>query len=253
MKKGVILAGGNGTRMKPATLVGNKHLLPIYSDNSATPMIMYPLQTLIKSGIKEILIISSREHCGPIIEHLSDGTQFDSDFTYKIQDVNHVQMGIASALKLAKNFTCLEKFAVILGDNFFSQTFQEEFKSFADSDSDVESTIFLKEVDDINRFGCATIDENNNVKKIIEKPKKPESNWAVTGLYLYSPKVYEVLPKLSVSGRGEIEVTDLNNWYVQNKSMKAIKIDGFWSDMGTPMSAKKTQTFLEKNNYKLTI
>lgn len=244
MKKGIILAGGAGTRMSPATLFGNKHLLPIYSDSAATPMIMYPLQTLIKSGIQEILIISSREHCGPIIEHLSDGTQYGSDFTYKIQDTNHVPMGIASALKLAKNFTGSEKFAVILGDNFFSQTFQEEFKSFGDSD--VKSTIFLKEVEDINRFGCATIDENHNVKKIVEKPKNPESNWAVTGLYLYSSHVYDILPELSVSSRGEVEITDLNEWYVKNKSIKAIKLDGFWSDMGTPTSAKKTQTFLEK-------
>ena len=251
MEKAVILAGGAGTRMRPATLLTNKHLLPIYSDSSATPMLLYPIQTLIKSGITDILVISSREHCGHIIEHLSDGTQFGADFTYKIQDTDHVPLGIASALKLAKHFTGMDKFVVILGDNFYADTFESEFEKFTVSDA--KSAVFLKKVEDIHRFGCATVDENLNVTKIVEKPKHPESNWAVTGLYLYSSHVYEILPQLSISDRGEVEITDLNNWYVNNKSMSATFLRGFWSDMGTPISAKKIQKFIEENHFEISL
>ena len=251
IKKGVVLAGGAGVRMRPATLLTNKHLLPIYSNNEATPMLMYPIQTLIKSGIEEILIISSREHCGSIIEYLSDGSQFGVSFTYKIQDTEHMSMGIASALKLAKNFTGEDNFSVILGDNFFAGSFKNEFEKFDLLEN--KASVFLKEVEDIKRFGCATLDVNSKVVKIVEKPSDPESNWAVTGLYIYSPYVYEILPELSLSERGEVEITDLNNWYVKNNKMMAFTLNCYWSDMGTPISAKKTQKFIEENNFIITI
>lgn len=250
MKKAVILAAGSGTRMQPATLFTNKHLLPLYSNNGAVPMIMYPIQTLINSGITEILIITSKEHCGPIVEHLSDGSQFGVDFTYKIQDVNHVHMGIASALQLAKNFTNDERFAVILGDNFFAESFKDKFIEF--EKSNMKAHIFLKEVEDIKRFGCATM-KNNKVTQIVEKPTSPESNLAVTGLYLYTPDVYNILPTLTVSQRNELEISDLNNMYVKYNMMSASILNSMWSDMGTPTSIKRTQEYIRKTNYKITL
>ena len=248
MKKAIILSGGLGSRMFPATMRTNKHLLPIYTNNGAYPMIYYPIRTLIESGLTDILVISSREHCGRIMETLSDGRYFGCDFSYKIQDTAHVHMGIASALKLAKNFTGDEKFAVILGDNFFENTFTVEMQQF--SDGNTQACVFLKEVEDIKRFGCATI-ENGNVVKIVEKPEKPESNWAVTGLYLYTPDVYSIADTLVLSNRGELEVTDINTHYCSQGAVKAAFLDGYWSDMGTPPSIQRTETFIRDNEFKL--
>jgi glucose-1-phosphate thymidylyltransferase len=211
-------------------------------------MIYYPLYTLIESGLTDILVISSREHCGSIMETLSDGRYFGCDFSYKIQDTAHVHMGIASALKLAKNFTKDEKFAVILGDNFFANTFATEMQEF--SDSDAKACVFLKEVEDIKRFGCATVD-GSNVTKIVEKPEEPESDWAVTGLYLYTPDVYSVADTLVLSNRGELEVTDINTHYCSEGVAKAAFLDGYWSDMGTPPSMQRTEAFIRDSNFKL--
>lgn len=239
--RGILLAGGKGTRMYPATKYQNKHLLPVYSNDGAVPMLHYPLNTLVKSGIKEILVISSKEHCGSIIENIGDGMEFDADITYKIQDFNHVPLGIASALKLAKNFTADQNFAVILGDNFYSNTFRDEISDF--EKNDFMCTVFLKEVKDIKRFGCATLDKNGNVTKIVEKPNFPESDLAVTGLYLYTPHVYEVSEKLQLSDRGELEISDINYYYCPDKISGKI-LTGEWSDMGTPASILHTQQFL---------
>lgn len=242
--KGVILAGGTGTRMKPATFVMNKHLLPIYSDQGALPMIFYPINTLVKSGVTDILIISSKEHSGPIIQNLADGYSFGANFTYKIQDVNRVVMGIASALKLAKDFTDDEPFAVILGDNFYEDSFADEFFAFTNSCT-LSSRIFVKEVPDPERFGVYANGE------IIEKPKDPKSNLAVTGLYLYHPSVYEIAEKLTPSRRGELEITDVNQFYCQKNSMDITQVKGFWSDMGTPLSVQRTQEFIELSKFKI--
>lgn len=247
--RGVILAGGTGSRLAPATLRTNKHLLPIYANNGAYPMIYYPIYTLVESGLTDILVISSREHCGRIMETLSDGRYFGCDFSYKIQDTAHVYMGIASALKLAKNFTGNEKFAVILGDNFFENTFADEAQQFSNSDAQV--CIFLKDVDDIQRFGCATVAENGTVTKIVEKPKEPESNWAVTGLYFFTPDVYSIADTLVLSNRGELEVTDINAYYCSQSTAKAAFLKGYWSDMGTPPSMQRTETFIRDNDFKL--
>lgn len=247
---GVILAGGWGTRLKPFTAVSNKHLAPIYSlKEGAVPMIHYPIRTLRDSGVKEILIISSREHSGAIIQHLGDGEELGVNLTYKIQEMNRSPTGIAQALKLSEHFVGNNNFAVILGDNYYEDTFKNEFDDFNKwfKPHDVAAQVFLKEVHDPHRFGVATVDTNNYNKiiKIVEKPKEPETNLAVTGLYIYTPKVFQLLPMFKPSGRGEIEITDVNNWYVDNNKMRTSEIlKGFWHDMGTPESMLHTQKFI---------
>jgi len=245
--KGVILAGGSGSRMRPATHVTNKHLLPLYSQEGAVPMITYPIWTLIKSGITEILIISSREHCGHIIENLGDGHIFDADFTYKIQDTSHVHFGIASALKIARNYTREEKFAVILGDNYFEDTFKDDVLEF--EDSDYECFLFLNETEEINRFGCATINERREILKIVEKPQHPESKWAVTGLYFYSPTVYSLAERLVPSQRQELEITDINDTYCRERRARGVFLTSYWSDMGTPESIMKTHSRIWEKSF----
>jgi len=240
--KAVLLAGGKGTRMRPSTKIVNKHMLPVYSEQGAVPMIFYPISTLVRSGAKDILIISSKEHSGNIIQNLGDGYEFGANFTYKIQDVNRVTLGIASALKLAKDFTKDEPFAVILGDNFYEDSFAEEFSCFPAS-CKMSARIFLKEVQDPERFGVYAEGQ------IQEKPSNPKSNMAVTGLYLCHPNVYEVAETLVPSSRNELEITDVNNFYCEKNSMDVSHIKGFWSDMGTPQSVSRTQDFMVANNF----
>ena len=207
-------------------------------------MIFYPIETLVKSGIKEILIISSKEHSGSIIQNLGDGFDFGAKFSYRIQDVNRVEMGIASALKWARNFTNSDPFAVILGDNFFEDSFADEFDAF-ESDEFMEARIFLKAVEDPKRFGVY------HDGTIEEKPKAPKSNLAVTGLYLYHERVYEMAERLVPSGRGELEITDINQEYCLKGTMGVSKVDGFWSDMGTPQSIIRTQEFVNSSDYRV--
>lgn len=233
--KGIILAGGSGTRMKPATAVTNKHLLPIYSDHGAFPMIFCPIWTLVASGITDILIVSSKEHSGAIIQNLGDGCRFGADFTYRIQDPESSGTGIASALKLSRGFTGQGRFAVILGDNFYEDSFEEEFSQF--ENSDFESMIFTKSVDDPHRFGVY------HEGSIEEKPDNPKGNRAVTGLYLYTAGVYELAGSFKPSSRGELEISDVNNHYCSVGSTDVREVKGFWSDMGTPQSMIRTQEF----------
>jgi glucose-1-phosphate thymidylyltransferase len=247
--RGVILAGGLGTRLKDFTVVSNKHLAPVYSAVGATPMIYYPIKTLSKSGIKEILIISSQEHSGDIIEYLGDGDKFGVEFTYKIQDMGNPKkpVGIASALKIAESYTGDENFAVILGDNYYQDTFAQEVLEFEDpwARGTKAACVFLKEVEDVRRFGCASVDGKGQVTKIVEKPTVPETNLAVTGLYLYTSQVYAVAETLKVSGRGELEITSINDFYAKEGALGSAILPGFWSDMGTPASMLHTQAFLQ--------
>ena len=259
--RGVILSGGLGTRLLPWTKTSNKHLAPIYTPNGAVPMIFYPIKTLVNSGITEILIISSQEHSGDIIEVLGDGDQFDCDFTYKIQDMNNPgkPVGIASALRLSENFVGDDPFAVILGDNYYQDSFQYEFDNFVKPLTEMSisskapiANVFLKQVHDPERFGVATVEGMTNdmltkklsVSKIVEKPRLPESNYAVTGLYLYTPHVFSLVPQLEVSDRGELEITDINNWYVQNQTMTAFELNGFWHDAGTIEGVREIESFI---------
>jgi glucose-1-phosphate thymidylyltransferase len=218
--KGVLLAGGKGTRLLPLTKITNKHLLPIF--NKA--MIEYPLRVLLEAGIKDILIVSGREHAGDFIEYLGSGNDYNANFTYKVQAEAG---GIAHALMLAEDFADGGPVTVILGDNIFGENFKSKLTPFKKG-----ATVFLKEVSDPERFGVATV-KGGKVVKIIEKPKKPESNMAVTGLYQYDSDVFDIIKKLKPSARGELEQTDVNNVYIKRGLMKAEMVDGFWSDAGT--------------------
>jgi glucose-1-phosphate thymidylyltransferase len=218
--KGVILAGGTGSRLYPLTKVTNKHLLPIYDK----PMIYYPLQTLISAGIKDIMIVSGRGHAGHFLELLGSGSEMGVHFTFEIQEEAG---GIAQALSFAEDFVDGDNVTVILGDNIFQDNIKEDVAAFS-----IGAKIFLKEVTDAHRFGVAELD-GNRVIGIEEKPQNPKSNFAVTGLYIYDCEVFDVIKTLRPSGRGELEITDVNNYYI-NKDMMGYRIlDGFWSDAGT--------------------
>lgn len=258
--RGICLAGGKGVRMMKSTSIHNKHLLPVYSSQGAYPMICYSIQTLIRSGCDDILIISSQEHCGDIIEFLGDGHQIGAkSLTYKIQDHNSPAtnpVGIGSAMKLIRGFVHDEPFAVILGDNFYEDSFALEFGAFEKTYKTTGlpgAHIFLKEVDDIRRFGCAKFDTAGNIIDIIEKPKDPPSNMAATGIYLFTPDVFTVLQTLTPSNRGELEVSDVNAHYVKTGNMTWTNVTGFWHDLGTPESMLHGQKWINDNNYKVTI
>lgn len=218
--KGVILAGGMGTRLSPLTKITNKHLLPVYNQ----PMIYYPIQTLLKAGIKDIMIISGPEHAGDFLRLLGSGKEYGCRFIYEIQDEAG---GIAQALGLADWFIDDEPVTAILGDNMFEDDFSETIRNF-----NTGAHIFLKEVDDAKRFGVANV-EGDKVTKIEEKPEQPESNLAVTGLYIYDSKVCEIIKTLKPSDRGELEITDVNNYYLEQNQLNATVVNGFWGDMGT--------------------
>ena len=220
--KGVILAGGTGSRLYPLTKVTNKHLLPVYDK----PMIFYPIQTLIDAGIKEILIVSGRGHAGHFLELLGSGSDLGVRFTYEIQEEAG---GIAQALYLARDFVDNDNVTVILGDNIFQDKAYNAIKNF-----DSGGHIFLKKVSNAQRFGVAEVDEDKNkVISIEEKPKNPKSNYAVTGLYIYDKDVFSIIETLKPSGRGELEITDVNNYYIQRGDMKYSILRGYWSDAGT--------------------
>lgn len=218
--KGILLAGGTGSRLAPLTRVTNKHLLAVYDE----PMIMYPLKTLISSGIKDIMVISGREHTGHFLEFLGSGKEFGVNLTYRVQDDAG---GIAHALALAEDFVGKDNMTVILCDNIFEDSFRKPTRAFKKG-----ARIFLKEVHDPERFGVATL-SNNKVTRITEKPKKPASSWAVTGLYQFDSRAFSFIKRQRPSGRGELEVTDLINEYIKRGQVKAEFLKGFWSDAGT--------------------
>lgn len=233
--RGIILAGGTGSRLFPLTKVTNKHLLPVY-DN---PMIYYPLWTLVKAGITEIMIVSGRGHAGHFLELLGSGNEFGTTLTYEIQEKAG---GIAQALGLAEKWADDEEVAVILGDNIFQDDVKKDVASFEKG-----AKIFLKEVPDAGRFGVAELD-GDRVVSIEEKPKQPRSNHAVTGLYLYDPEVFSIIRDLKPSGRGELEITDVNNAYLKSGMMQYAVLKGFWSDAGTFDSLLRASILVQKNS-----
>ena len=233
--RGIILAGGTGSRLYPLTKVTNKHLLPVYDK----PMIYYPLQTLMTAGISDIMIVSGRGHAGHFLELLGSGAEFGVNLTYEIQENAG---GIAQALGLAEKWADDESVAVILGDNLFQDTVKDDVTSFR-----AGAKIFLKEVPDAGRFGVAELGEDR-VISIEEKPKKPRSKYAVTGLYLYDAEVFSIIRTLKPSGRGELEITDVNNAYLKKNLMQYALLKGYWSDAGTFDSLLRASVLVQKNS-----
>ncbi|MBI2658439.1 NTP transferase domain-containing protein [Candidatus Woesearchaeota archaeon] len=235
--RGVILAGGFGSRLGLLTRITNKHLLPVYDK----PMIFYPLQKLLDAGIKDILIVSGPEYSGHFLRLLGSGREFGVRFTYEIQDEAG---GIAQALGLAEGFADGNNVAVILGDNIFEDNLSNEINSFT-----AGAKLFLKEVADANRFGVAQI-SGNKIIGIEEKPKKPKSSYAVTGLYLYDFRVFDIIKSLKPSSRGELEITDVNNHYIKDGKMSYSIVKGFWSDAGTYDSLLRASTLVKSSRDK---
>jgi len=237
--KGIILAGGTGSRLYPLTKVTNKHLLPVYNQ----PMIYYPLNTLVKAGIREIMIVSGPGHAGHFLELLGSGAEFGIKLTYEIQEKAG---GIAEALGCAENWADDENVAVILGDNIFEDDVQFDITSFKNG-----AKIFLKEVPDASRFGVVELKKKRLIS-IEEKPEIPKSNYAVTGLYLYDSKVFSIIKKLKPSGRGELEITDVNNSYLKKGMMQYSILKGYWSDAGTFDSLLRASLLVQKYSLKIT-
>lgn len=221
--KGVILAGGLGTRLHPLTKITNKHLLPVYDK----PMILYPLETLKRSGITDIMIVCGREHAGHFMQFLGSGKEFGVKLSYALQDTNNG--GIADALSYAKDFADDEAIAVILGDNIFEHDFKKAVKEFKSG-----ATVFFKKVPDPRRFGVPVFAKGGKkILRVEEKPKKPKSPYAQTGFYLFDATVFSVVKTLKPSRRGELEMTDAINHYVRKGNISSHTIRGAWLDAGT--------------------
>jgi glucose-1-phosphate thymidylyltransferase len=222
--KGVILAGGTGSRLFPLTKITNKHLLPIYD----RPMIFYPLQALVDAGITEILIVTGGRNSGDFLRLLANGKQFGlKHINYTYQEG---EGGIADALALAEHFADGQKICVVLGDNIIEGSLREAADCFRRQETGAH--ILLKEVTDAERFGVADVD-GDHIVSIEEKPAKPKSNLAVTGFYMYDASVFEKIKTLVPSGRGELEITDVNNAYIREGTMTFSYLQGWWTDAGT--------------------
>ena len=221
--RGVILAGGNGSRLRPLTKTVNKHLLPI----GEKPMLQHCVEKLVEAGINDIMVITGGEHLGGIAEFLGSGKDFDCHVTYRVQDRAG---GIAEALGLCEDFAQGGKVCVLLGDNMF----EDSLKPFVDEyiQRDFGAMNILKEVPDPERFGVAEI-QGKAIINITEKPKEPKSNWAVTGIYFYDQYAFEIANELEPSQRGELEITDVNNAYIRKAEMLAGFFKGWWTDAGT--------------------
>lgn len=233
--RGIILSGGSGTRLAPLTKVTSKQLLPIYN----RPMIYYPLNTLIKAGIKEILIIISPERAGEYLNLLGSGKKFGVKFTYEIQDKPE---GLAQAFIIGENFIDEEDVVMILGDNIFEDDFSEDIKNFTGG-----AKVFAKEVSDPERFGVIKFDKNMKAEKIVEKPQKYLSNHVITGLYIYDKRVVEVAKNIIPSKRGELEISDINSWYLKKGELEVAIVNGEWLDAGTFDSLLKAQNLAKEN------
>lgn len=221
--KGVVLAGGRATRLRPLTKVTNKHLLPIYD----RPLIYYPLEAMARAGIQDVLVITNPEHAGHFIQLLGSGREFGLKLAYELQEEPG---GLAQAVGLAESFVGREKMLVLLGDNIFTQNLRPAVERF--SDQQRGAVIFAVEVEHPEHYGVIEMD-GERVVGIEEKPANPKSRLAQTGIYMYDERVWSHMSSLSPSARGELEITDLNNVYVQEGSMRCETLDGYWIDAGT--------------------
>ena len=235
--KGIILAGGLGTRLYPLTKVTNKHLLPVYD----RPMIYYPIQTLINAGIDDILIVTGGNNAGDFLKLLGNGKEFGlKHINYTYQEG---EGGIADALRLAEFFSAKEKICVVLGDNIIEKNIRQAVDAFRGQEEGAK--ILLKEVPDPGRFGVAEFD-GDRIVRIEEKPKVPRSKHAVIGIYLFDPQVFDIIRTLKPSHRGELEITDVNNWYVERGLMTWNILDGWWTDAGTFESLLRSNNLVSK-------
>ncbi len=219
--KGIVLAGGKATRLRPLTKITSKQLLPVYNK----PMIYYPIETLIRAGIKDILIIIAPDYSGHFLNLLGSGREFGAKFNYEIQEEPR---GLADAFIIGANHVGNESVALILGDNIFDMDFSQSIQTFKNG-----GLVFAKKVADPERYGVVEFDKKMNVVSIEEKPLKPKSNFAVPGLYIYDNQVLEFAKNLKPSARGEIEITDINKEYLSRKQLRVDIIDGIWEDAGT--------------------
>jgi glucose-1-phosphate thymidylyltransferase len=241
--KGVILAGGLGTRLRPLTLVTNKHLLPVYD----RPMIYYPMQCLLNAGLDEILIVTGGEHAGDFLKLLRNGKHLGvKDLHYTYQEG---EGGIADALLLAEDFAEGEKICVVLGDNIIQRHIRPAVGEFFTQPSGAK--ILLKEVADPQRFGVPRF-EQDRVVEIIEKPSDPPSNYAVTGIYLFDNDVFDICRTLEPSARGELEITDVNNEYLRRGDLTSSVLDGWWTDAGTFESLHRASQLVAEGGANLT-
>jgi len=239
--KGVVLAGGTGSRMFPLTKITNKHLLPIYNK----PMIYYPIQTLVDAGIHDILIVTGGRNSGDFLRLLGNGKVFGlKHLNYTYQEG---EGGIADALDLAEHFADGQKICVVLGDNIIEGNIRQAADDFRAQESGAK--ILLKEVPDASRFGVAEM-KGDRIVGIEEKPKQPKSNCAVTGIYMYDGSVFEKIKKLVPSGRGELEITDVNNAYIREGTLTYSFLDGWWTDAGTFDSLRRATNLVAETESK---
>ncbi len=219
--KGIVLAGGRATRLRPLTKITSKQLLPVYNK----PMIFYPIETLVKSGIEKILIILAPDYAGHFLNLLGSGREFGAQFTYEIQEEPR---GLADAFIVGESFIGGDNTTMILGDNIFDHDFSEDVKNFKKG-----AHVFGKEVADPQRYGVLEFDEKKNILSIEEKPENPKSNYAMVGMYIFDNQVSGFAKKLKPSARNEVEITDLVNKYMLRNELKVSLINGIWEDAGT--------------------
>jgi dTDP-glucose pyrophosphorylase len=227
--KGIILAGGTGSRLRPLTKVTNKHLLPV----GKYPMIFHAIAKLKEAGIGDILIVTGKEHMGDVVNLLGSGREFGASFTYKVQDEAG---GIAEALGLAEQFACGERVVVILGDNIFADSVVPYIEKFKRQEKGAK--ILIRQVEDPSRFGVPEL-EGDRIVSIEEKPAQPKSEYAVTGIYMYDSRVFDIIRTLRPSARGELEITDVNNAYIKTGDLTYDILQGWWTDAGTHASLTK--------------
>ncbi len=224
--KGVILAGGKATRLRPLTWVTNKHLLPVYNK----PMIFYPLESMARAGIKDVLLVTGPDHSGSFINLLKSGKEFGLKLSYEIQEE---AKGLADAVDLAESFADQEKILVILGDNIFKHDLSKAVTEFEKQASGAK--VFAKEmpIEVAQQYGVIELDESGRVRSIVEKPKQPKSNLIQTGIYMYDKQAFEFINQLSPSARDELEITDLNNIYLARSTVTCEVMKSWWVDAGT--------------------
>ena len=240
--KGVVLAGGLGTRLYPLTKITNKHLLPVYDE----PMIYYPIKSLVEAGIEDIMIVCGGNHAGEFLRLLGNGKEFGlKHLNYTYQES---EGGIAEALGLCEHFVDGDKVVVFLGDNIIGTSLRKIIEEFEKQGEGAR--ILLKEVEDPRDYGVAKFDDEGNLVEIIEKPKEPPSNWAVVGIYMYDSRVFDIIKTLKPSDRGELEITDVNNTYLKEGKLQYSILEGFWADAGASIEAYY-QTIRVVREYKL--